>query len=214
MIGLALVVFVAVFAQGLKTSFIDSLARSNRAAVVVTDDSGTMALPARGAAAVRALPGVRVATGVAVADAKVNGSVTQLGAVEPHRFGSVWHFNWIKGGSDRLLARLNGSTAIVEEQFAKSNHLRIGSRVSVVGQSGRRLTLTVIGEHRDPMVMNGMVVGDHVFRRLGAPARRRRAARLGALRRGRGHAEERRDQRRWLATRPRPCARRPVTTTS
>ena len=169
MIGLALVVFVAVFAQGLKTSFIDSLARSNRAAVVVTDDSGTMALPARGAAAVRALPGVRVATGVAAADAQVNGAVTQLGAVEPRRFGSVWHFNWIKGGSDRLLARLNGSTAIVEEQFAKSNHLRIGSRVSVVGQSGRRLTLTVIGEHRDPMVMNGMVVGDHVFRRLGAP---------------------------------------------
>jgi putative ABC transport system permease protein len=169
MIGLALVVFVAVFAQGLKTSFIDSLARSNRAAVVVTDDTGTMPLPARGAAAVRALPGVRVVTGVAIANAQVNGSVTQLGGVEPRRFGSVWHFNWIKGGSDRLLGRLNGSTAIVEEQYARSNHVTIGSRVTVVGQSGRKLRLTVIGEHRDPMVMNGMVVGDEVFRRLGAP---------------------------------------------
>ena len=169
MIGLALVVFVAVFAQGLKTSFIDSLARSNRAAVVVTDDSYTMALPARGAAAVRALPSVRIATGVALANAQVNGSVTQLAAVEPRSFGSVWHFNWIKGGSDRLLGRLNGSTAIVEEQYAKSNHVTIGSRVTAVGQSGRKLTLTVIGEHRDPMIMNGMVVGDEVFKRLGAP---------------------------------------------
>ena len=69
MIGLALVVFVAVFAQGLKTSFI-AAARSNRAAVVVSDDSGMMALPARGVAAVRALPSVRTATGVAAANAR------------------------------------------------------------------------------------------------------------------------------------------------
>ncbi len=68
MIGLALVVFVAVFAQGLKTSFVDALASSNRADVVVTDDTGMMALPARGVAAVRALPDVRTATGIAVGD--------------------------------------------------------------------------------------------------------------------------------------------------
>ena len=69
MIGLALVVFVAVFAQGLKTSFVDALANSNRADVVVTDDTGMMALPARGVAAVRALPGVETATGIAFGDA-------------------------------------------------------------------------------------------------------------------------------------------------
>ena len=52
--------------------------------------------------------------------------------------------------------------------YAKSHHLSVGSRLRVLGQSGRRLTLTVIGEHRDPVVMNGVVVGDHVLRRLGA----------------------------------------------
>ena len=168
MIGLALVVFVAVFAQGLKTSFIDGLARSNRAAVVVSDDSGMMALPARGVAAVRALPSVRTATGVAAANAKVNGTVTELSGIDPRAFGSVWHFTWIKGGSDRLLARLSGSTAIVEEQYARSHHLSVGSRLRLLGQSGRRLTLTVIGEHRDPMIMNGVTVGNDALRRLGA----------------------------------------------
>ena len=167
MIGLALVVFVAVFAQGLKTSFVDGLARSNRAAVVVGDDSSMMALPAKGAAAVRALPSVRVATGIGDAPAKVNGTVTDLSGIDPHAFGAVWHFTWIKGGSDHLLAQLDGSTAIVEEQYAKSHRLSVGSRLRVYGQSGRRLTLTVIGEHRDP-IMNGVVVGNHVLRRLGA----------------------------------------------
>ena len=168
MIGLALVVFVAVFAQGLKTSFVDALARSNRAAVVVTDDSGMMALPARGVAAVRALPETRTATGIAFATFKVNGVVTGVSAIEPKPFAGVWHFAWIKGGSDGLLGRLGAGTAIVEEQYAKSHGLTIGSTLTAVSQAGRTTRLTVIGEHRDPLIMNGIVVSDSVFRRLGA----------------------------------------------
>ena len=167
MIGLALVVFVAVFAQGLKTSFVDALANSNRASVVVTDDTSTMALPARGVAAVRALPDVRTATGIASGTLKVNGVVSDVAAVEPARFRAVWHFAWIKGGSDALLARLGPGQAIVEEQYAKGHGLTIGSPLTVLSQSGKRARLTVIGEHRDPMTMNGIVVSDATFRRLG-----------------------------------------------
>jgi len=167
MIGLALVVFVAVFAQGLKTSFVDALASSNRASVVATDDTATMPLPARGVAAVRALPDVRTVTGISSGTVKVNGVVTTVAAVEPARFRSVWHFDWIKGGSDAVLSRLTAGQAIVEEQYAKSHGMKIGSRLTVVSQTGTKIRLTVAGEHRDPMTMNGIVVSDAVFRRLG-----------------------------------------------
>ena len=169
MIGLALVVFVAVFAQGLKTSFVDALARSNRADVVVSDDSGMMALSTQGVRAVRALPQVQTATGIGFTSMKVDGSVTGVSAVEPKAFPAVWHFTWIEGGSDALLARLDGGKAIVEEQFAKAHHLTPGSRLTLMAQSGKKLTLTVIGEHRDPMLMNGITVGNEVFERLGVP---------------------------------------------
>jgi len=167
MIGLALVVFVSVFAQGLKTSFVDALANSNRASVVVTDDASTMALPARGVAAVRALRDVRTATGIASGTVKANGVVTSIGGVEPAHFRAVWHFDWIKGGSDAVLARLGAGQAIVEEQYAKGHHLTIGSPLTLVSQTGRAIRLTVAGEHRDPMTMNGIVVSDAAFRRLG-----------------------------------------------
>ncbi len=170
MIGLALFVFVAVFAQGMKTSFVDALSNSNRADVVVSDDSGMMALPARGVAAVRALPDVRTATGIASATLEVNGVVSAVAAVEPGQFAAVWHFAWLHGGSDALLTRLGAGQAIVEEQYAKGHHLTIGSPLTVVSQSGKIARLTVVGEHRDPMTMNGIVVSDAAFRRLGVPA--------------------------------------------
>jgi len=135
MIGLALVVFVAVFAQGLKTSFVDALARSNRANVVVSDDSMMMGLSSKGARVVRSLPDVRAATGIAMASMKVDGGVTMVNAIEPRLFPAVWHLTWVKGG-DPLLARLGANEAIVEEQYAKGHHLTVGSRIAAVAQSG------------------------------------------------------------------------------
>ena len=169
MIGLALVVFVAVFAQGLKTSFIDALAKSNRADVVVSDDSGMMSLPPAGAAAVKALPDVQTAAGFAVGQVKAGSRVLDVAAVDSQALPSVWHFQWLHGGSDALLARLDGTNAVVEEEYAKSHGLRIGSRFTAMSQAGKTATLTIIGEYHSPMTMNGVGVSDEVFKKLGMP---------------------------------------------
>ena len=168
MIGLALVVFVAVFAQGLKTSFIDALARSNRADIVVSDDTGMMGLSARGQDVVRRVPGVETATGIAFGSLKVNGDVTMVNAIEPPLFPAVWHFTWLKG-SDRAYVRLHEAGAIVEEQYAQDHHLTVGSHLTALSQSGKRAILTVVGEIRDPMIMTGVTVSQATFRRLGVP---------------------------------------------
>ncbi len=168
MIGLALVVFVAVFAQGLKTSFIDALARSNRADVVVSDDSMMMGFSARGQAIVRGLPGVEAATGVAMSSLKVNGGVTLANAIEPRRFPAVWRFTWVDG-NDGALARLDQGGVVVEEQYAKSHRLSIGSRFAATAPTGKTTTLTVVGVYRDPMIMSNFTVGQRTFQKLGVP---------------------------------------------
>ena len=169
MIGLALVVFVAVFAQGLKTSMVDALANANRADVVVTDETAFLALPKPAVDSVRRLPSVQTATGFSTGQAKVGDDVLALAALDPQAVTDVWHFAWIKGGSDELLARLDGTNAVVEEQYAKSHHLPVGTTFTAVSQSRKKVTLTVIGQYRDPMLMNGVVVSDQVFRTLDIP---------------------------------------------
>jgi putative ABC transport system permease protein len=170
MIGLALVVFVAVFAQGMKSSVVDALAKANKADVVVTDDSSYLALPAPGVAAVKALPDVETATGVAMSQVKVGSKVLMLQGLDPQDFPNVWKFDWIQGGSDALLAKLDGTNAVVEEQYAKANGLRIGSAFTALTQQGKTKSLTVIGEYRDPMLFNGIAVSTEVFKSLGLPA--------------------------------------------
>jgi putative ABC transport system permease protein len=168
MIGLALVVFVAVFAQGLKTSFVDALARSNRADVVVSDDSGMLGLSARGQSIVRSLPDVQTATGIAFGSLKMNGGVTMVNAIDPARFPDVWHFTFLESGATAL-GKLDRGGVIVEEQYAKGHDLKVGSRFTAMAQSGKKVTLTVVGENRDPMIMSGLTVGLQTFRRLGMP---------------------------------------------
>ena len=71
MIGLGLVVFVAVFAQGLKASFTDVFDKAVAADVVAMDTSSSQVLPADAVAAIRAVPGVQTVAGAAFAQAKL-----------------------------------------------------------------------------------------------------------------------------------------------
>ena len=85
MIGLGLVVFVAVFAQGLKASFTDTFDKAVVADVVAMDMTGAQTLPADGVAAMRAVPGVQTVAGATFAQAKVAGRGTDL--PQRHRRG-------------------------------------------------------------------------------------------------------------------------------
>ncbi|HMK91972.1 MAG TPA: FtsX-like permease family protein, partial [Thermoleophilia bacterium] len=98
---------------------------------------------------------------------KLDGDVTMVNAIEPRLFPGVWHFTWLKGGATAYSKLARG--AIVEEQYAQSNHLTVGSRIAALSQAGKRTTLTVVGEIRDPMIMTGVTVSQGTFRRLGVP---------------------------------------------
>ena len=111
MIGLGLVVFVAVFAQGLKASFVDTFDKAVTADVVAIDDASFQPLPATGVEAMRAVPGVQTR------DRRgLRGRARRQGrhdVADRHRRGRVRRrsggFDW-KGDARRLLAQL-GTTA-------------------------------------------------------------------------------------------------------
>jgi putative ABC transport system permease protein len=171
MVGLGVVVFVAVFAQGLKVSFVGSVDRLVQAPLIASNPQG-FPIPAASLQAAARVPGVAHASGVGFQLVESGDRQVDLFAFRPQAFAGLWHFEWLAGGSNTLLARLRGDSAIVEQQFAATNHLRIGSRFGVLTQQGQRVTLRVIGEYLDPDLMAGIAVSSGTFDRLFGPALR------------------------------------------
>jgi putative ABC transport system permease protein len=170
MIGLALVVFIAVFAQALKGSFGDSIGRATRADLVIQDRTAYMNLPAKGLHLVQLVPGVEVASGAAFGQLQLKGgSVATVNAIDPSTFGRTWQFDWRKSGSNAVLGRMDATHVIVEEGFANGYHFKVGSTFAATAQTGRKTRLTVVGIYKDQMLFGGITATMDTFRRLGLP---------------------------------------------
>ena len=165
MIGLAVVVFVAVFAQGLKSSFVDTFDKSIRGDYVVTAKNN-IALPNDVLGKLQSVASADAVSGIDAQQIKVNGAkLAQVYGVDPLEWERVWHFDWTHG-NDSLLGRLGTTNVLVEEQVAKENSLKVGRSFAVLTEGGNRTRLTVIGEYRDPMVMNGIVMSTNAYNAL------------------------------------------------
>ena len=166
MVGLGLVVFVAVFASGVKTSIATSLNRYVSADFIVSS-SQTQPLPAGAGQAIAGTPGVAASTALHVDPIKVgshavNTATDTLDGADVHVLRRVYKPQWIVG-SDAILARLGGANALVEQQFAKVHNLRVGETFAITTPSGGRTTLRAIGEYRDPQILQGVIVAESTF---------------------------------------------------
>ena len=135
MVGIALVVFVAVLADGMKTSFTGAIdaARERRPRRDERQRDAAAGVP-RGTAS-SSLPEVSTAAAQYLDQVKVNGQgvhalTDQVNGVEPLALRDVYRFRWIRG-SDIELQRLGPGAAIVEEQFAKQHRISVGDGASV-----------------------------------------------------------------------------------
>jgi putative ABC transport system permease protein len=157
MIGLAVVVFVAVLAQGLKSSFIDSFDKTVRADYVVSAKN-FMTIPSDTAQRVAAVPGVETAVSLDAQQVQTKGgSLAVVWGVDPVAIERVWSFDWLQG-SDAVLPKLGTGRAIVEEQTASSLGVGMGDTIPVTTVEGQKATLKVMGVYRDPMMLNGITV--------------------------------------------------------
>jgi putative ABC transport system permease protein len=165
MIGLALVSFVAVLAQGVHGSIDRATKQQVTADWVVTSQNGWSAFPAGAGLAAAKAPGVVRATDIRSDRGKIGTADVGVNGVDPATVRGLYHFDW-KQGSDSTLARLNEGGAVVKQAFAKKHHLAVGDGFTLRAPNGHPVRLTVAGIYQPPRVMEllgGVVVSKKTF---------------------------------------------------
>ena len=165
MIGLGVVVFVAVFAQGLKSSFIDSFDRTVKADYVISSEN-FMPLPTTTTRTVADVPGIEVAVGLNGQQVQVNGDrIAAIWGVDPAAFAQLWKLNWVDG-NDSLLGQLGRGSVLLDEQTATSLGVTVGGTIRVATMEGGKARLKVLGTYKDATMLTGLLVGDTAYREL------------------------------------------------
>jgi putative ABC transport system permease protein len=149
MIGLALVTFVAVLANGMKESNRGAIEEQIAADFVVTSQDGFTPFVAEAGDAAASAPGVEIATSVRAEVGEVAGVGKYVTGIEPDRIAEVYNFDW-EDGSDAVLGQLGDFDAIVDKDFAEDHSLAVGSRFRLLSGSGRATNLEVAATYNPP----------------------------------------------------------------
>jgi putative ABC transport system permease protein len=148
MIGLALVTLVAVLAAGLRTGFKNSVNKAFVANYAITATNNFSPISLASEHAVRNVPGVTGVVGVRAGDGKAFGSHINLTGVPPNASQAI-NVDWQNGGPDTP-AQLGNDGAFVGKDYAKAQHLTVGSPLTVETPTGRMLHLRLIGITNPP----------------------------------------------------------------
>jgi putative ABC transport system permease protein len=149
MIGLALVTLVAVIAAGITKSFrgaVDDLWISGYA---ITAQNNFDPIPIAAGNAAARTPGIQAIANVRGGDALIFRKVHQATAVNSGA-SQIFNIKWLDGGSNAVIARLGANGAFVDDGFAKSHHLKIGSPVKLTAPTGQSVDLKVRGIFKPP----------------------------------------------------------------
>jgi putative ABC transport system permease protein len=149
MIGLALVTFISVLANGMKGSNRAAIEQQVTAQYMLTASDGFTPFPPAAGNAMARSPAVAVASSVRQGIAKMAGSTGQLTGIDPKTITRVYKFDWTKG-SDQTIKDLSIGGAIIDKKFAEDKNLHVGDTFSLLTQSGTETLLTVRGIYKAP----------------------------------------------------------------
>jgi len=164
MIGIALVVFIAVFVSAFKNSFFTAIDRTLIADQVTMTENFSF-LPERAVEVAKTADGVETVLGIGTVEAQVNGKFAPLSSIDPAAASRLVRFDW-RQGSATALSELGTDGAIVEEGFAKDNNLKLGSTFELTSIDGVTKTFTVRGVNRDPQLFTGITISQEALRTL------------------------------------------------
>jgi putative ABC transport system permease protein len=169
MIGVGLVAFVAIFAAGLKQSFLGAIDRTLQGDLIL-QTANFETFPADAGTTARAVPGVEAVELIRFPEVRTEPGGTQfLNTIEPTTAADVFDFDWRGGASDELFPRLGVDGALIETNLAESSGLRTGDRFTVTTNRGETATFTVLGEYRDPVLFTGITLSNAAADRLDIP---------------------------------------------
>jgi putative ABC transport system permease protein len=141
MIGVALVVFVAIFAAGIKATIDEGLNNQVRAAGIVTSQNGFDPIPdgvvtdLKNVDGVAAVSPIRMETGKLASDSK---NVTVSG-VDPASAGEALSLDWTQG-TNEALSQLGDGDVIVSQDFADSHDVKVGDELAFITPRAKRVS--------------------------------------------------------------------------
>ncbi|MFG1819416.1 ABC transporter permease [Kribbella sp. NPDC049174] len=148
MIGLALVTLVATLGAGIIKPFEDAVDRIFSGDYAVTAQNNFSPMPPAVAAAVATVPGVEAISSVRGGQAQAFGETIFMTAVDTQA-PAVLTFDW-KNGSQAVLGELGSDGAVVDDAYAETHNLQVGSTFPLQTAGGRTLTATVRGIFTPP----------------------------------------------------------------
>jgi putative ABC transport system permease protein len=148
MIGLALVTFVAILGQGIRSSFESAVDDLFKADYALTSQDTFTPLTIDAEKAVAKAPGVTVVSGIRAGSAKVLGSVENLTGADPN-LAKVVHLDW-KEGSSAVPAELGQNGAFIDDKYSKSHDLHVGSPLNIETPTAKILHLKIDGVFKEP----------------------------------------------------------------
>jgi putative ABC transport system permease protein len=166
MVGIALVLFVTVYANGVRTSSRQAVARNVLGDFTIQNRDGTSSFPAAVAMLAQHAPGVVATSAIRTAPARIgrSGSVTATG-IDPNTIGDGYRFDWVDG-SNAAVVDLSDRQVLVERQTALAAGLHVGSRTVITTETGLGAPVVVAGIYRDPALLQGFVLPVAHFDRL------------------------------------------------
>jgi putative ABC transport system permease protein len=157
MIGLAVVVFVTVFAAGISSSIGNAIDRNFQGDVVLQNVDGFSPISPGAAREAAQVDGVRTVSSLSFAGAEYEGKDIRVSAVDPSTVSEVLTLEWEEGSPDTL-SGITGDAAVLDDAWASSNDVEVGDQVTVRTPLERELTLTVDGTIKDNADLLGNVV--------------------------------------------------------
>jgi len=148
MIGLALVTFVAIFVQGIRSSFEDAVNKLFVADYALTSTNTFTPIEAQAGNALVGKPGVKDVTAIRAGSARYLGSNNDLTAVQPNLNETV-AMDWTKG-SNAVPGELGLNGFFASKNYVKDHHLSLGSPVSLQFPSGKKTTVRLKGVWDEP----------------------------------------------------------------
>ena len=159
MIGLALVVFVTIFAAGLKTSVAKTIDESFRGEIVLQNSDGFSPIPREAVQRAGRVDGVNTVSSITYATGARGGENVRVAAVDPSTLGAVLALTF-KSGDPSVLRGLGPRDALVDDAFARSNGLKVGDTLRLRTPLERAASFTVRGTIEGELDLLGKAVVD------------------------------------------------------
>jgi putative ABC transport system permease protein len=161
MIGLALIVFVTVFAAGINSSVAKTIDDNFRGEIVLANTDGFSPFPREALDVARGVDGVQTVSAITYATGKPTsgGGNIQLAAVDPATLGQVLALDF-QSGNPAAFAGLPPNGTILDENFAKDKGLKIGDTLRVRTPTEQIASFRVLGTVKGELDLLGKALID------------------------------------------------------